>query len=73
MQQPTQSQGIAMLIAGIILLMHGTGILEQGITALIIISGLVLIGYGSFVLNIPQRTISLFYYVQNKGKNSKSE
>ncbi len=68
-----QQQGILMMIAGSVLLLHALGILERGLGFLIVIAGLLLVYYGVKVAEYEKYFATLFKKGEQKVQEIKEE
>ena len=59
-----QQQGILMMVAGVVLLLHSLGILQRGLGLLIVVAGALLLYYGVKMAGYEKYIMRLF----KKGK-----
>ena len=68
-----QQQGIVMIIAGSVLLLHALGILEKGLGFLIVIAGVLLVYYGIKFAGYEKYLSALFKKGEKKAEEIKKE
>lgn len=59
-------QGILFIIAGLVLFLHATNIIQLGLTGVIIISSILLMLYGFFKADFYEKLVHLFSGKKNK-------
>lgn len=58
-------QGIALIAAGLVLILHVTGIIERSLDMVILLGAIVMIGYGFLKLDGYNRLMNLFQKKQH--------